>query len=132
MPRKSASPASARAAIAASRSAGYLAGSAVGRLFDKYTPQASAEAFAKWRVMPETMLFIDVLRELARNPAIVLPETDSYEVQFGVTSGLQEAAALLDDPSQIFTKLFTARTPAGPAPDTADDGAPDGPGEAEA
>lgn len=101
-------PATARANIAAARKGGSLMGNAVARLKNRFGTAASADAFANWRMMPETQLFIDALRECAMNPINVAMDTDSVEVQFGVTSGFQVAASILDDPSSIFHDLFGA------------------------
>jgi hypothetical protein len=106
--RKKATAPSARMKVAAARKGGRLTGSATERLIKRFLKAESADAFANWRMLPDTQLFIDALRECALQPAIVNSETDSYEVQYGFTSGLQTAAMVLDDPSQIFTGLFGA------------------------
>jgi hypothetical protein len=106
--RKKATAPSARMKVAAARKGGRLTGSATERLINRFLKAESADAFATWRTQPETQLFIDALRECALQPAMVNGETDSYEVQYGLTTGLQLSASLLDDPSQIFTGLFGA------------------------
>ena len=122
-------PATARARAAEARRPPALVGSALARMLSDYMPPASAEAFQKWRMLPETCLFIDCLRELALNPSHVNPDTDSFEVQYGVTSGLQLAAGLLSDPSSVFSYLFTGLTPGAREPlETAYTTEPDGDG----
>jgi hypothetical protein len=106
--RKKATAPSARMKVAAARKGGRLTGSATERLIKRFLTAESADAFANWRTLPDTQLFIDALRECAIQPAIVNSETDSYEVQYGLTTGLQLSAMILDDPSQIFSGLFGA------------------------
>lgn len=106
--RKKAAAPSARMKVAAARKGGRLTGSATERLINRFLKAESADAFAAWRTHPDTQLFIDALRECAIQPATLNAETDSYEVQYGLTTGLQLSAMLLDDPSQVFTGLFGA------------------------
>lgn len=106
--KRKVSPAAARARVAAARRGGALVGSAMSRLLAKYAKAEGAEAFARWRIQPDTQLFIDALRECALNPSVTGHSSTSYEVEFGVTSGFQVASMLLDDPSQVFDKLFGA------------------------
>lgn len=106
--KRKVSPAAARARVAAARKGGILVGSAMTRLLSKYAKPEGADAFARWRMQPDTQMFIDALRECALNPSVTGHASTSYEVEFGVTSGFQVASMLLDDPSQIFDRLFGA------------------------
>ena len=101
-------PAMARVQSTLASQRGKLVGSAVGRLLRRFADAKSADTFASWRMLPETQLFIDALRECATNPRVTHQESDSYEVEFGVTSGFQIAAQILDDPSLVFEDLFGA------------------------
>jgi hypothetical protein len=124
--RKKATAPSARMKVAAARKGGRLIGSAVERLINRFKGADSADAFATWRMNPDTQLFIDALRECAIQPSIVNQETDSYEVQYGLTSGLQLSAMILDDPSMIFTGLFGATPSSAEALQLSYDEPPDG------
>lgn len=106
--RKKATAPATRVKLAAARKGGRLTGSALVRLINRFRNPADADGFAAWRMLPDTQLFIDALRECAIQPAILNQESDSYEVQYGFTSGLQLSAMLLDDPSSIFPELFGA------------------------
>ena len=63
------------------------------------------EAFRRWRNDPLTQAMVDTLRVLALQPAPAMLGGDDIPVQYGVTCGLQAAAALLDDPASIYPEV---------------------------
>lgn len=116
------SPAAARAQIAAARAGGKIVGGRLQALLRKYAAPEAAETFVRYRTDTNTILFIDAFRDLARTPGTVVAGSEALEL--GVTLGLQLAADLLDDPSQIFDHLFSGPTPGARAVELGDDGGP--------
>ena len=110
MPKRKMTPAEARVRVTAAKTPGFLVGGALRRLADKFTPVESASEFAAWRANPVSVLFLDALRELSRNPYRASVEHDDVLVEYGLTSGLQLSADILDDPSQVFPSLFGGAT----------------------
>lgn len=100
-----------RARAVHARKSGKLVGSAVARLTRTFASAESADKFASWRLLPETQLFIDALRECAANPMSVIQDPEHVGVEYGITSGFQVAAMLIDDPSLVFDSLFGGATP---------------------
>ena len=110
-------PAKARAEFTAARVKGKLAGSAVAEILRKFEPVRSAGDFIEWRRNPMTVLFIDAIREMAVAPPPGYVSQGDLCVDYGLTSGLTLAASLMDDPSSVYSQLFSAASPgAGPEP----------------
>lgn len=126
MPRKT--PAKSRAEFAEARVKGKLAGSALIDLQRRFMTLRSAGDFIEWRKHPLTVLFIDAMREMAVNPPPGYLAADSnVALEYGLTSGLTLAASLMDDPSSVYSYLFSAATPGAESavPDTTYSVAPD-------
>lgn len=64
------------------------------------------DAFRKWSEEPMTRLVLSAVRDLATNGPVHL-DAKEIAVQYGVTSGLNLAAQLIDDPSVVYPELFT-------------------------
>lgn len=64
------------------------------------------DTFRKWADDPMTKLVLSAVRDLAVNGPLSL-DVKEMAVQYGVTSGLNLAAQLMDDPSVVFPELFT-------------------------
>ena len=64
------------------------------------------DTFRKWADDPMTKLVLSAVRDLAVNGPLSL-DVKETAVQYGVTSGLNLAAQLMDDPSVVFPELFT-------------------------
>lgn len=111
------SPAKKRAQIVRAKRLGM--GSPLAEMQMNFLSKESRDAFLEWRRHPVTLLMVDALREIALEPPAAYIDTDSIPVQYGVSSGLGLAAAVLDDPSVLFPHLFTGVAPGAVAlPDT--------------
>ena len=64
------------------------------------------DTFRKWADDPMTKLVLSAVRDLAVNGPLSL-DVKEMAAQYGVTSGLNLAAQLMDDPSVVFPELFT-------------------------
>lgn len=64
------------------------------------------DTFRKWADDPMTKLVLSAVRDLAVNGPLSL-DVQEMAAQYGVTSGLNLAAQLMDDPSVVFPELFT-------------------------
>ena len=64
------------------------------------------DTFRKWADDPMTKLVLSAVRDLAVNGPLSF-DVKETAVQYGVTSGLNLAAQLMDDPSVVFPELFT-------------------------
>ena len=64
------------------------------------------DAFRKWAEDPMTKLVLSAVRDLATNGPLSF-DVKETAVQYGVTSGLNLAAQLMDDPSVVYPELFT-------------------------
>ena len=64
------------------------------------------DTFRKWADDPMTKLVLSAVRDLAVSGPLSL-DVKEVAVQYGVTSGLNLAAQLMDDPSVVFPELFT-------------------------
>ena len=64
------------------------------------------DTFRKWADDPMTKLVLSAVRDLAVNGPLSL-DVKETAVQYGVASGLNLAAQLMDDPSVVFPELFT-------------------------
>ena len=64
------------------------------------------DTFRKWADDPMTKLVLSAVRDLAVNGPLLL-DVKETAVQYGVASGLNLAAQLMDDPSVVFPELFT-------------------------
>ena len=64
------------------------------------------DTFRKWADDPMTKLVLSAVRDLAVNGPLSL-DVKETAVRYGVTSGLNLAAQLMDDPSVVFPELFT-------------------------
>jgi hypothetical protein len=92
------------------------AGNALAQLqLDMLRPEAHDD-FETWRVNPVTMLMLDALRELAITPPASYIDTDSIEVQYGVSSALALASSFLNDPRVLYPFLFSGAAPGNPRP----------------
>lgn len=89
-------------------------GSALAYLRERFNSKESVEDFIKWRNLPETLLLIDVLREISENPPAAFVATEDIGVQYGVSSGVSLAAAFLGDPTMLYRELFTGSSPGNP------------------
>jgi len=110
---KTESPLSERVRLVRARPA--RLGSALTQMKISFNPKESVDTFVRWRNLPETLLFIDALREMAENPPPAYIAQEDIGVQYGVSSGLGLAAAFLGDPSVLFNELFTGSTLGNPA-----------------
>jgi hypothetical protein len=86
-------------------------GSALAEMQEKFRSPESRDGFGIWRRDPMTMLLIDAIRELSATPPPGYIDTADIGPQYGVSSGLSLAAAVLDDPSTLFPHLFTGAAP---------------------
>lgn len=86
------------------------------RLAEMFGPEGNLEKFVEWLNLDTTQAMLEVLRDLAVNtpPPIASPDV---HVQYGVTSGLQLALKILEDPTILFPNLFA---PAAAEPPEAD------------
>jgi len=91
-------------------------GSALAEMQMNFLTRESRDVFGDWRRHPITLMMIEALREIA----LTLPmDIDSIHVQYGYTSGVSWAAAFLDDPSTLYSHLFTGVAPGTrPLPET--------------
>ena len=103
------SPAKTRAQIVRAKRLGMS--SALREMQMNFLSKESRDVFHEWRTHPLTVLMVDALREIALEPPAAYIDTDSIPVQFGVSSGLGLAAAVLDDPSVLYPHLFTGVAP---------------------
>jgi hypothetical protein len=106
-------------------------GSALAYLRERFSSEESLEAFIRWRNLPETLLLIETLRELAENPPAAYVAAEDIGVQYGVSSGISLAAAFIGDPTMLYAELFTGSAPGNPketSPDTDFTVAGDAPG----
>lgn len=91
-------------------------GSALAEIQERFQSPESRDAFGNWRRDPVTLMMLDALREIARTPPVGYIDTDEIGVQFGVSSGVDLAAAFLDDPSVLYPHLFTGAAPGSAEP----------------
>lgn len=112
MAKINSAPAKKRANFVASKTAGIVTGSALANLRMRFRGEGGLDEFYQWRTNPITMLFADVLRELALSPPAACL-TDDVAVDYGVSSAFSLAAALVDDPSSIYPDIFAKATPGG-------------------
>lgn len=64
-------------------------------------------AFVKWRQDPMTARMIDAIRTMAVNPSPAAIESSDIPVQYGMTTGFQTAAQIMDDPTAVFPAVFS-------------------------
>ena len=109
--RSKSSPARKRAEFTASKITGKISGSALANLRTRFRGEKGLGEFYEWRTNPVTMLFADVLRELALTPPASCLSPDDMAVDYGVSSAFSFSAALVDDPSSVFPDVFAKATP---------------------
>jgi hypothetical protein len=77
------------------------------RLLSFLSGQDGRERFNEWRRHPTTNLFIEALRSLTDTCATGLQnDPTGIAVAYGVTSGVNLAIRLLDDPTRVFPSMF--------------------------
>lgn len=89
--------------------AGLFVGHAVRRLADTLVPPGGIESFLTWKEEAMSVLTRDAIKELALQPAGVGLAPHEIAVQYGMTLGLQLAAAILDDPTIVVSAPVVAR-----------------------
>lgn len=63
--------------------------------------------FQAWRHDPTTELFVDAIKSLIDTCAAGIPQDPTgVAVAYGVTSGVNLAVRLLDDPTRVFPSMF--------------------------
>ena len=63
--------------------------------------------FEEWRRHPTTVLFLDAIKSLTDTCAAGLQrDPTGIAVAYGVTSGINLAARLIDDPTRVFPSMF--------------------------
>jgi hypothetical protein len=105
MAKSKKSPAQVRVDMIRTRRLGL--GSALAELQSRFETPASREVFLEWRRSPLSLLFVDVLRELAISPPPAYMDTEEIATQYGVSAGIGLAASICDDPSSVYPALFT-------------------------
>ena len=75
------------------------------RLAEMFGPEGDREKFLRWASDETTRAMRAVLRDLAVNVPAPLASADVH-VQYGVTSGIQLALRILEDPTILFSQLF--------------------------
>jgi hypothetical protein len=65
------------------------------------------ERFEEWRRLPATELFVAAIKSLTDTCASgIQSDPTGIAVAYGVTSGINLAARLLDDPTRVFPSMF--------------------------
>lgn len=86
------------------------------RLAEMFGPDGNREKFMDWLRQDTTAAMLECLRDLSSNIPPPISSADVH-VQYGVTSGLQLAVKILEDPTILFSQLFQ---PAAAVPPEAD------------
>lgn len=84
---------------------GVLRTSGVDKMCHTLRSAETAKAFDEWAAGPFTTLIRDAIRDMALRGTT--PAPCSVEVAYGITCGLQLAARLLEDPSTVYTTIFS-------------------------
>lgn len=100
-------PAEQRVSLSAATPGGRFAPSGVADFVSWFSRAETMDEFLKWRGNPATVRFLSAIRSLAFNIPPAYLNRDSVELQYGVSSGLGLAAALIDDPTSVYPELFT-------------------------
>jgi len=80
-------------------------------------PAGDTTALRAWLVDPVTVRVLGLIKELAVNPPSGLVGVDKIE-NYGLTSGLQLAARVMEDPTMLFPQVYDGPGPtARPEPD---------------
>lgn len=100
-------PAEQRVSLSAVSPGGRFAPSGTADFVSWFSRAETVDEFLKWRGHPATVRFLGAIRALAFNIPPAYLNRDSVELQYGVSSGLGLAAALIDDPTSVYPELFT-------------------------
>ncbi len=76
----------------------------------RWGPDGDVNKLKEWLADETTRQIIDLLRELAFNPPSGLVSMDKLE-NYGLTSGLQLAVRVVEDPTILFTHAFDKAAP---------------------
>lgn len=112
-------PIEARLSYATSPSGGRFSRNGFTALTSRFATQESLNEFLRWRENPVTLAYLAAFRALAASMPPAYLNRDSVELQYGVQSGVQMAASLMDDPTILCPSLFSVPT-SGPDPDDQD------------
>ena len=77
------------------------------RLLSYLSGEDGRKRFEEWRELPATKLFVDAIKSLTDTCAAgIQSDPTGIAVAYGVTSGINLAARLLDDPTRVFPSMF--------------------------
>ena len=96
---------------------GVLAANPVLEAAEAWGPQGDVSALKVWLRDPVTQRVLSLVKELAINPPSGVVSLDKLE-NYGLTSGLQLAARVMEDPTILFPQVFeSSEQTALPEPD---------------